>query len=149
MQQAIARIGNAFRLQRRFAASREKVFRAWTDPEALRQWWCPEGWITAEVEVDMRVGGSYRIGMRRRMGGAPVYVRGAFLEVKSPEKVTYTWQWENAFEQMPQTRVTVQFIAEGSATVLLLTHEQLPEIAICLQHRSGWIVAMDRLAAVL
>ena len=49
MQQAIARIGNAFRLQRRFAASREKVFRAWTDPEALIQWWCPEGWIPAEL----------------------------------------------------------------------------------------------------
>lgn len=92
----------------------------------------------------MRVGGSYRIGMRRRTGGATVYVHGSFLEVNSPEKVAYTWQWENAFEQMPQTRVTVQFIPEGAATVVLLTHEQLPEIPICLQHRSGWIEALDR-----
>jgi len=105
---AVERTGISFRLQRRFYRPRENVFRAWTDPEVLRRWWCPEGWIPAEIEVDLRVGGSYRIGMRRRSGGEPVYVCGSFLEVDSPEKLAYTWQWENAFEQMPQTRVTVQ-----------------------------------------
>jgi len=148
-QSAVERTGIAFRLQRRFARPRENVFRAWTDPEVLKHWWCPEGWIPAEIEVDLRVGGSYRIGMRRRSGGAPVYVRGSFLEVNSPETLAYTWQWENAFEQMPRTRVTVQFISDGAATVVSLTHEHLPEIAVCLHHRSGWIAAWDRLERIL
>ena len=148
-QIAAEHTGIAFRIQRRFDCQREDVFRAWTDPEVLQHWWCPEGWIPAGIEVDLRVGGSYRIGMRRPRGGAPVYVRGSFLDVNSPEKLIYTWQWENAFEQMPQTRVTVQFIADGATTVVSLTHERLPEIPVCLQHRTGWIAAWDRLERIL
>ena len=146
---AVARAGIAFRLRRRFDASRESVFRAWTDPEALKQWWCPEGWIATGIEMDLRAGGRYLIGMRRQSGGTPVYVRGSFLEVSSPEKLAYTWQWENAFERMPPTRVTVQFIAEGTTTVVVLTHEDLPEIGLCLHHRNGWIAAWKRLDGVL
>jgi len=115
----------------------------------LKQWWCPQGWIPAEVDLELRVGGSYRIGMRRLSGGAPVYVRGSFLEVDPPEKLAYTWEWVNAFEQMPRTRVTVQFLAEGSTTIVSLTHEDLPEIPVCLQHRNGWIAALGRLGDVL
>ena len=145
---AVERTGIAFRLQRRFDRARERVFRAWTDPAVLKHWWCPQGWVPAEIEMDLRVGGPYRIGMRRRSGGAPVYVCGSFLEVKSPEKLSYTWQWENAFELMPQTNVTVQFISEGATTLVLLTHEHLPEIAVCLQHRAGWIAAWHRLERI-
>src|SRR6266480_1793253 len=148
-QSAVERTGIAFRLQRRFDRPRENVFRAWTDPEVLSRWWCPEGWIPAEIEVDLCVGGSYRIGMRRRSGGAPVYVRGSFLEVNSPEKLAYTWQWENAFQQMPQTRVTVQFIQRDATTEVLLTHENLSDIAVCLHQTSGWIAAWERMGQIL
>ncbi len=55
-----------FELQRRFRASPERVFRAWTQPVALREWWCPPGWMAGEIEVDLRVGGIYRIAMTRR-----------------------------------------------------------------------------------
>ena len=148
-QSAVERAGIAFRLQRRFDAPRENVFRAWTDPEVLKHWWCPDGWMPAEIEIDLRAGGSYRIGMRRRSGGAAVYVCGSFLEVNAPEKLAYTWQWENAFEQMPQTRVTVQFIQRDAATEVLLTHENLSDIAVCLHHRSGWIAAWERIEQIL
>ena len=60
-----------------------------------------------------------------------------------------TWQWENAFPQMPQTRVTVEFVAEGAVTLMTLKHEDLPEIPICLQHRSGWLKAFDRIDKIL
>jgi uncharacterized protein YndB with AHSA1/START domain len=75
-------------------------------------------------------------------------VRGIFQEVRPPERLVYTWQWENAFEDMPETQVTVEFNDLGAATELLLTHENLPEIPICLQHRSGWAVALDRIERI-
>ena len=149
MDQSIQGAGIAFRLQRRFEAPREAVFAAWTKSEALRQWWCPEGWSPADIEIDLRVGGAFRIGMRRSSGGEPVYVCGHFLEVRPPERLIYTWRWENAFEGMPETRVTVHFADRGAATDLLLIHENLPEIPICLQHRSGWITAWNRLERTL
>ena len=136
--------GQAFRLKRRFEAPREEVFGAWTKAEVLKQWWCAEGWTPAEIEIDLRAGGAFRIGMRRLIGGPTVYVRGCFEEVLAPERLAYTWQWENAFEEMMETRVIVEFRDLGSATELLLTHENLPEIPICLQHRSGWLAALDR-----
>ena len=141
--------GLAFRLQRRFRAPREKVFRAWTDPEVLKRWWCPEGWTPAEIEIDLRAGGVYRFGMRRQIGEDPVFVRGCFLHVRPPEMLAYTWKWENAFPHMPQTRVTVEFMEDGATTLITLRHEDLPEIPVCLQHRSGWIAAWDRLERAL
>ena len=56
----------AIELQRRFRASPDRVFRAWTEPTALREWWCPPGWIAGEIAIDLRPGGRYRIEMSRR-----------------------------------------------------------------------------------
>jgi uncharacterized protein YndB with AHSA1/START domain len=139
----------AFKLERRFEKSRDVVFRAWTDPEILKLWWCPTGWTLAEIEVDLRVGGEYRIGMRRNTGGLTVYVKGVFLEVNSPEALVYTWTWENAFDGMPQTRVTVRFFSKGEATIVVLEHDGLPEISVCLRHRSGWLAALERIQKIL
>ena len=74
-----------------------------------------------------------------------MYACGRFVEVLSPERLAYTWRWENAFEGMPQTQVTVQFIDGGGTTELVLTHENLPEIPMCLRHRAAWIEALARL----
>jgi uncharacterized protein YndB with AHSA1/START domain len=141
--------GIAFKLQRRFEKPREAVFRAWTDPEILKLWWCPTGWAPTEIEVDLRVGGSYRIGMRRKTGGLPVYVRGTFLEVDSPKALAYTWKWENAFDEMPQTRVKIRFLSKREATLVVLEHDTLPEISVCLRHRGGWLAALERIQQIL
>jgi uncharacterized protein YndB with AHSA1/START domain len=137
--------GIAIRLRRHFSAGRERVFRAWTDAELLKQWWCPNGWRPVEIKIDLRPGGMYRIGMRRVGGGVPVFVTGVFLEVCLPEKLVYTWRWENAFPNMPETRVTVEFLERESGTEVVLIHENLPEIPICLRHREGWLAAWDRI----
>jgi uncharacterized protein YndB with AHSA1/START domain len=84
------------------------VFRAWTQPVALREWWCPPGWVAGEIDIDLRVGGAYRIGMSRTgTAGAGVSVSGHFLEVRPPERLVYTWRWEGAFAEMPETLVTL------------------------------------------
>jgi len=148
MAKAATAEGIALRLSRRFARPAEAVFRAWTDPEALRRWWCPAGWTPAEIEVDLRAGGAWRLGMRRVENGETVYVRGRFLEVCPPEKLVYTWKWENAFEQLPETQVTVRFVELAGVTDLELIHELLPEIPICLRIRTGWLEAWQRLKEV-
>jgi uncharacterized protein YndB with AHSA1/START domain len=141
--------GITLRLERRFPAPREKVFRAWTQPEALKKWWCPSGWTPTEIEVDLRVGGSYRIGMRQRPGGSPVYVRGEFVEVRPPERLVYTWRWDGALADMRETRVTVEFRDAGQATEIVLTHENFPDPQAWHQHRMGWIAACDRMERIL
>ena len=138
-----AKIG--FELQRRFRASPERVFRAWTQPVALREWWCPSGWMAGEIEVDLRVGGSYCIAMNRGDGSGSVLVRGQFLDVRPPERLVYTWRWEGAFAQMPETLVTVELSGSADETLLRIRHENFADPGIRQQHRSGWIAACDRL----
>lgn len=138
--------GLGFELQRRFRASPDRVFHAWTQPAALREWWCPAGWIAGNIEIDLRVAGVYRIEMVRAGGGSPgVSVAGKFLEVRPPERLIYTWRWEGAFAGMPETLVTLELRGSENDTILTLRHDNFTDAGLRQQHRSGWIAACDRL----
>ena len=61
--------GTALELTHRFAAPRERVFDAWTNPDVLKQWWSAGAdWDTPLAEVEAREGGSYRLSMRTETG---------------------------------------------------------------------------------
>ena len=138
--------GLGIELQRRFRASPERVFRAWTQPLALREWWCPAGWAASEIEIDLRSGGRYRIAMvRAGDAGLGVSVSGQFLEVRPPERLVYTWRWEGAFAGMPETLVTLELNGSENETLLTLRHDNFTDTGLRQQHRSGWIAACDRL----
>jgi uncharacterized protein YndB with AHSA1/START domain len=147
---AVHTTGLGIELQRRFRASPERVFRAWTEPVALSQWWCPAGWAAGEIKIDLRVGGLYRIAMVRAGNAGPgVSVSGQFLEVRPPERLVYTWRWEGAFAGMPETLVTLELRGSENETLLTLSHENFTDLGIRHQHRSGWITACDRLDRAL
>jgi uncharacterized protein YndB with AHSA1/START domain len=132
----------ALRLERTFAAAPERVFDAWTNPEVLRRWWAaaPDG-DTPVAEVDLRVGGSYRLQMRGPQG--EFTVSGRFEEITPPHRLVYTWAWE----EMPpmDTLVTVEFHGEGDGTRVVLTHTGLPGEESRAQHEHGWHAVLDSL----
>ena len=140
--------GTTLRLWHRFDATPARVFAAWTRPDALRLWWCPAGWEPAEIEVDLRPGGHYRLAMNRQNGGQFVAVHGRFLEIETARKLVYTWHWEGAFPDMPEARVTVEFHAVAGGTEVALRQDAL-EMRFCAQHLSGWLGAWDRIARVV
>ena len=140
--------GTTLRLWRRFEAAPERVFAAWTRPEALRLWWCPAGWVPAEIEVDPRPGGLYRLAMNRENDTQVVAVHGRFLEIVPVRRLVYMWRWHGAFPDMLETIVTVEFRAVTGGTELTLRQEPL-ELPICTRQLSGWLAACVRLAAVL
>lgn len=135
-------------LRRTFAAPREKVFRAWTDPEELKTWWGPAGYATPMAEVDLRVGGKYRLGMRKLPDGEIFYLSGTYREVRPPEKLVYTWSWEGEPE-LRETLVTVEFQEMGHSTEVILTHEFFPSQKVRDDHNKGWTSCLDRLARAL
>jgi len=135
-------------LRRIFKAPREKVFRAWTDPEELKTWWGPEGYATPSAEVDLRVGGKYRLGMMKLPDGELFYLAGIYREVRPPERLVYTWRWE-AQPEHGETQVTVEFREVEDSTEVVLTHELFPTEKARDDHNRGWSGCLDRLEKLL
>jgi uncharacterized protein YndB with AHSA1/START domain len=134
-------------LRRTYAVRREKVFRAWTDPEQIVKWMSPREGVCAEsAEFDLRVGGQYRIHYRTPTG--LLVVGGVFSLVAVPEKLVYTWVWEPPNEYAEaETLVTVEFLDRDGATELVLTHERFPNQKMRDNHQHGWTGGMQSLAA--
>lgn len=148
MAQLHASPQTTLRLARTFAAPRQKVFRAWTDPEELKKWWGPPGYDTPSAEVDLRSGGKYRVGMRKLPDGPVFYLTGTYREVQPPERLVYTWRWE-AEPEYGETLVTVEFHERGGSTEMLLTHELFPSEKMRDDHEQGWSRSFDKLEKIL
>jgi len=77
-------------LTRVFDAPRELVFQAWTEPEHLKQWWGPRGFTTPACEVDLRVGGTWKIVMRFPDGVNEHTMQSVYREIVPPERLSFT-----------------------------------------------------------
>lgn len=138
----------SLRLTRTFEASREAVFRAWTDPAEMAKWWGPEGMTTPICEVDARPGGALYTCMRSE-SGEEHYLRGVFREVTPPERLVFTWVWQEGEMKGLETVVTVEFHDRDGATELVLTHEGFPAEAAREAHNEGWVSSFVCLTAAL
>ncbi|MDQ2889249.1 MAG: SRPBCC domain-containing protein [Gemmatimonadota bacterium] len=135
------------RIERKFQASPERVFQAWTSPEELNRWSDPDP-RNAEAEVDLRVGGRYRIAMSRP-DGTVHRVTGVYREILPPSRLVYTWAWES-MPGFPETIVTVEFRAcNDGGTDVLLVHEGLPNEEARAKHEHGWAESMRKLASAV
>lgn len=132
------------RLTRTIRAPRARVFAAFTDPKLLRQWWGPPGFTLPEVEIDPRPGGRYRFKMVSGEGNV-LWLAGTFREVQAPERLVYTWSWEQGDMAGVETLVTISFIASGNVTEIQILHEGLPSPAARDAHNAGWSGCLSRL----
>lgn len=136
----------SLKLTRLIQAESEKVFDAWTQPQHLNLWSAPEG-MDVDAEVDLRVGGRYRLRMRGSDGGEFNAV-GEYLEIDRPNRLRYTWSWEEEGNDYYETVVTVEFHDRDGATEVVLVHERFPDADIAGKHTEGWTSCLDRLEKV-
>jgi uncharacterized protein YndB with AHSA1/START domain len=135
-------------VKRTFRAPRAQVFRAWTDRAELARWFAPSAEYTTVVpELELRVGGRYRVEMHHK-GGNVHTVFGTYQEIKPPEKVVFTWRWDGDTSHEDSV-VTIEFHDLGSSTEVILTHERLPSTEERDKHAHGWNGCMDQLAGIL
>jgi uncharacterized protein YndB with AHSA1/START domain len=76
-------------------------------------------------------------------------VAGRYIEVRPPERLVFTWKWENEPAHVEETTVTLEFHDRGSATELVLTHDRFENAASRDEHDKGWGGCLDRLARFL
>jgi uncharacterized protein YndB with AHSA1/START domain len=136
----------SFRLERVMAATRPVVFEAHADPQRLAQWWGPKGFTASVVDVDLRVGGSYRIAMQPPEGG-PFHLGGEFRAVDPPTRLVYTFRYEEPDPDDRETTVTFTLDDIGEATRVVVEQGTFATRARLALHQQGWNDTLDRLHA--
>lgn len=132
---------------RTFDVEPAKVWRAWTDPQALSAWMAPgDAFSTRVLECDVRVGGRYRIVMRSP-DGEDNDVSGVYREVVANRRLVFTWAWKGTPER--ESVVTVELRAAGNGTELTLRHEAFADTEARDKHNQGWIGCLGRLERLL
>jgi uncharacterized protein YndB with AHSA1/START domain len=148
MEQAKLREKPSLALNRSYPVGPEKVWRAWTDPEALKRWWGPgPDEPVSLAQLDVRVGGRFRIVFGGPQG-KDHEVQGVYKEVVPNRKLVFTWIWPRTTPER-ESIVTIVFEAAGSGTELDFRHEQLFDEAVRDGHKRGWTGALDKLEQYL
>ena len=142
MATATAPQTSSLQIRRTFSAPREKVFRAWTDPETLKQWFGPPGFKTTAAEVDLRLGGKFRLTIEKPNGDV-VSAFGTFREIRPSERLVCSWNWD--YNDIGDTILTLEFLDAGGETELVLTHERFATIEQRDGHNTGWTGCFDKL----
>jgi len=132
-------------ITRVFDAPRALVFKAWTEPERLVLWWGPQGFTIPFCEMDVRPGGAWRVCMRGP-DGTDHWVRGVYREIVEPERLAFSWAWENADgNPREDTLVTLTFAEHGERTTLTLHHAGFATDTGRDEHHGGWASCLERL----
>lgn len=125
------------RVNREFTAPPERLWAAFTSPDALAAWMWPPSWATV-AEVDLRPGGRYRIASETM----DMAVAGVYESIESPTSLTQTWKWDG---EAGQTVVTLTIAAIDSGSRLTLVHDGFPTAEEASIHLQGWNDCLDRL----
>ena len=135
-------------LTRFYPVEPEKVWRAWTDPQALKRWWGPGGAEPVAVaDLDLRKGGGFRIVFGGAQG-TDHEVQGRYREVVPNRKLVFTWTWPRTTPER-ESVVTIELKKVPRGTELVFRHEQLFDEAVRDGHRRGWTESLVKLERLL
>jgi uncharacterized protein YndB with AHSA1/START domain len=127
-------------------APRKLVFMAWTNPEHVARWWGPQGFTTTYCKMDVRPGGAFRVCMRSP-DGADLWKRGIYRDIVEPERIVFTFAWEDAAGNPGhELLTTVTFVEHGSGTKLTLHQAVFQTVEARESHRAGWTSCLERFA---
>ena len=139
---------NSVTLHRVIKASPEKVFRAFTEANALAFWLPPYGFLGVVHEIDARVGGTYRMSFINFSTGNGHSFGGRFLEVKPNELLKHTDKFDDP--NLPGEMVTSIWLRQVSCgTDLKIVQEGIPAVIPAEMCYLGWQESLEKLAKLV
>jgi uncharacterized protein YndB with AHSA1/START domain len=136
-------------ITRTFDAPRALVFKCFTDPSMAVMWHGPVWHPASSYKADVRVGGTWRACLRGTEGRGDLWHGGTYQEVKAPERLVYTFKWDNHPLQVADTLVTVTFVEKDGKTVMTMQQTGFDSAASGEGHGEGWNSVYDRLGDYL
>lgn len=141
-------MSNTVRLHRVFSAPPERMFRAFTDPDALVKWMAPHG-FTAHVEhFDVRAGGSYRMSFTNFSTGTKHSFHGNYRQVVQNQLLRYTDQFDMP-ELAGEIEVTIELKEVSVGTELQITQAGLPSVIPPDACYLGWQESLQLLSLLV
>lgn len=141
-------------------APREQVWRAWTDPAVLCNWWGPTLYSCPKAVLDVRPGGRHLIAVRTQ-DGRTLYTGGTYTLVEAPSRLAFTetfmdgngkampaWTYGLPGQWPPEQHVTITLEDLGGTTRMTLEHQGIPEVMRVL-YAGGWNESFEHLAQLL
>jgi len=140
---------STIRLHRVFAAKPEKLYRAFTEPDALASWLPPFGFTCTVHELEPKVGGRHRMSFRNfTTGSSPFYFGGTYLELVTNQRIVYTDSFEDP--NMPgEMRVTVDLRAVSVGTEVNIEQQGVPDAIPAEACYLGWQESLRKLAKLV
>jgi uncharacterized protein YndB with AHSA1/START domain len=137
-------------ITRVFDAPRDIVWKAWTEPDQIAQWWGPEGWSTPAdgVTMDVRPGGSFRVTSVSDADGSEMTTQGVYREVLEPERLVFEEPAEGSWHDGASSVATFTDLGEGRTEMVVRTTihttDEMRQAA-----EAGMAGSFERLAAYL
>jgi uncharacterized protein YndB with AHSA1/START domain len=135
-------------ITRTFDAPRALVFKAWSAPEHMTRWLGPKNFTAPHCKMDFRIGGAYRACIRSAEG-QEYWMRGNYREIVEPERIVFTFAWEEDGERGRDTVITVTFAEHGGKTRMTFRQAFFESISERDSHNEGWNECFDRLVQFL
>lgn len=129
-------------------APREQVFRMLTDPVELATWWGPHGFTTPSIELDLSVGGRFRLSMQPPEGEV-FHLSGEFLEIEPSSRLAYSFRWDEPTPDDRETVVTLSLQARGDTTQVNLSQGPFATEERVDLHRNGWSDSFEKLRRLI
>jgi uncharacterized protein YndB with AHSA1/START domain len=124
------------------------AFAAFTTPDRLAQWWGPRDFTIPSLDFDPKVGSSYRLEMQPP-DGDPFYLAGKFREVDPPDRLAFTFAWEDPDPDDVENLVRLSFRDFDGSTEVGLVQAPFKTDARLALHRDGWTDSFDKLERML
>jgi uncharacterized protein YndB with AHSA1/START domain len=136
-------------MERIFNAPPERVFKAWTDPKILAQWWGNDEYRASAPYLDLRVGGAWQSPMAGPNGEVHT-VSGVYRLIDPPRRLVMTWAWEQADgSRGHETILEITLEPAGAGTRLKLVQGVFADSKQRDGHDFGWQAGFNRLGLLL
>ncbi|HYQ56315.1 MAG TPA: SRPBCC family protein [Draconibacterium sp.] len=135
---------NFVKLHRVFTAGPEKIFKAFTDAEAMASWLPPYGFVCSVNSMEFKVGGEYKMSFTNFTTGSSHSFGGKYLEIIPNELIRYSDEFDDP--NLPgQMITTIQLKQVSCGTELVATQEGIPELIPTELCYLGWQESLDKL----
>jgi uncharacterized protein YndB with AHSA1/START domain len=136
--------GNTVKLHRVLTATPDKLFRAFSDPDAYASWLPPYGFVCRVHQMDFKLNGSYKMSFINFTTGNGHSFGGEFVEIKQDEFIKYTDRFDDP--NLPgEMTTTVRFTKVSCGTELHIVQEGIPEAIPAEMCYLGWQESLDKL----